>query len=141
MLTMTKMPHKIAIGFDGSPSSCEALRWGLALANQLDAHVLLVHGVGMIERAQEPDALADLREAALVLSSEIADSPGRVRWHLSEGDPCTALLQTIDEPFCADLIVVGTRDHHLDQGLPLGSTSLEVVGHSSVPVVVVPSPG
>jgi nucleotide-binding universal stress UspA family protein len=137
---MTDGPRKIAIGFDGSPCSCEALRWGLVLANQCDADVLIVHGVGIIERVQEADALRDLREVALVLSSEIADSPERVRWHLSEGDPCSALLQTIDEPFCADLIVVGTRDHRLDQGLPLGSTSLEVVGHSSVPVVVVPGP-
>jgi len=128
----------IAVGFDGSPSSCGALRWALMFAKALDARTVVVHAVGMIERAQEPEVIGELKEAATVLASEVVDSPGRVIWHVSEADPCSALLQAIDDPHNADLIVVGTRDHALDQGLPLGSTSLEVLQHSRVPVVIVP---
>ncbi len=129
----------IAVGFDGSPGGIAALRWSVLLANQLGIEVVVVHAVGMLERVQNPQSVRDLKEAAMVLASEVVEAPTQVRWHVSEADPCSALLQSIVPPIAADLIVVGSRGHTLDSALPLGSTSLEVAQHSRVPVVIIPT--
>ena len=64
-----------------------------------------------------------------------------VEWLVVDGDPCSALLRMIDAPDSVDLIVVGSRGSGEHSGSLLGSTSLELVEHSSIPVVIVPSEG
>ena len=62
-----------------------------------------------------------------------------LEWLVSDGDPCSALLRLADPPSGVDLLVVGSRGSGRHAGSLLGSTSLELVEHSNVPVVVVPS--
>jgi nucleotide-binding universal stress UspA family protein len=132
------MTRSVVVGFDGSPDATAALRWALTFATGLDATVTVVHARGM--RGDRSPASAAEPDALIEIASELGLDPGRVRWRVDEGDPCSALLRTIDGPDAADVIVVGTRGHGRHEGLMLGSTSLEVVEHATVPVVVVPSP-
>lgn len=59
-------------------------------------------------------------------------------WMVADGDPCSALLRLADPPTRVDLLVVGSRGAGQHEGSLLGSTSLELVEHAGVPVVVVP---
>lgn len=129
----------IAVGYDGSPGAQLAARFAFELAHQLDADVVLVHALGMLGRTDEAQAVGDLEETALVLADEAGIDARRTRWHLSQGDPCSALLRAGKPPVEADLIVVGSRGHRNDAGLPLGSTSHELAEHASVPLVIVPA--
>jgi len=130
----------IAIGYDGSSGARTAARWALDLAVQLDAQVVLVHARGMLGRTDEERLLADLAESALALATATGLDPAKTRWHVSQGDPCSALLRAGAAPISADLIVVGSRGHRNDAGLPLGSTSHQLAEHSAVPLVIVPTP-
>ena len=132
------MINTIAVGYDGSPGAQDAAQWSFELARELGCRVVLVHAVGLLGRTEEGRLLDDLQEAAIVLASAVGLDPGQARWHVSQGDPCSALLRAIDPPLSVDLVVVGSRGHRGAVGLPLGSTSHELAEHSSVPVVVVP---
>ena len=128
----------IAVGYDGSPGAQGAARFAFELANQLGANVVLVHAVGMLGRTDDAQVVRDLEETALVLANETGIDARRARWHVSQGDPCSALVRAAKPPMGADLVVVGSRGHLGDVGLPLGSTSHELAEHTSVPVVIVP---
>jgi nucleotide-binding universal stress UspA family protein len=128
----------IAVGYDGSPGAQAAARWSFELAKQLGGTVVLIHAVGLLGRTEENQAVQDLEEVAVVLASESGLEPQRARWHVSQGDPCSALLRAADPPLSADLVVVGSRGHRGAAGLPLGSTSHELAEHSSVPIVIIP---
>jgi nucleotide-binding universal stress UspA family protein len=129
----------IAVGYDGSPGAQSAARFAFELADQLGANVVLVHAVGMLGRTDDAQVVRDLEETALVLADETGIDASRARWHISEGDPCSALLRAAKPPMEANLLVVGSRGHRNDAGLPLGSTSHELAEHTSVPLVIVPT--
>jgi nucleotide-binding universal stress UspA family protein len=49
--------RKIAVGFDGSVDARAAAYWALALAQQVDCEVVVVHAVGLLEHgARQPQA-------------------------------------------------------------------------------------
>lgn len=128
----------IAVGFDGSPDAEAAARCALELAKQLGAHLVFVHAAGLREHLDEPQAVLDLEETVWVLASEAGFDPGRARWHVDDGDPCSVLLRAGDPPISADLIVVGSRGQGNRVGLLLGSTSHELAEHTTIPIVIVP---
>ena len=131
------MTHSIAVGFDGSPDAVRALRVALSLAAGTGATTWVVHARGLLEaRVGEPAAPAVVSETV----TELGIDPERVRWRVEDGDPCSVLLRSVGPPVRAELIVVGRRGHGRHEGLLLGSTSLELVEHARVPVVVVPPP-
>lgn len=134
------MIKTIAVGYDGTPGAEAAARWSFEVAAQLGCSVVLVHAVGLLGRTEEADAVANLEEVAVVLASQYGLGPGQGRWHVSQGDPCSALIRAADPPIAADLVVVGSRGHRGAVGLPLGSTSHELAEHSRVPVVIIPTP-
>lgn len=129
--------RSICVGFDGSPDATRALRWALAVAAPLGATVTVLHARGLLGEREAGDEPAVVSETV----TELGLDPERVHWRVEEGDPCSALLRAIEPPVSAELIVVGTRGHGRHEGLLLGSTSLEVVEHATVPVAVVPSVG
>ncbi len=137
---MIEKNETIAVGYDGTPGAKAAARWALEMASQLGCSVVLIHAIGMLGRTDERQLVIDLEEEAQVLSSEYGIEPGRLRWHISEGDPCSALLRAADPPLSARCVVVGSRGHQSAIGLPLGSTSHELAEHSRVPVVIIPAP-
>jgi nucleotide-binding universal stress UspA family protein len=131
----------IAVGFDGSPDAEPAVRWAIDLAKQIDADVVVVHAIGLLEHAAKPGIITALEEAVRDLSRERGIEPARVHWHPVDGDPCSALIRAASAPMAADLIVVGSRGQGAHSGLLLGSTSLELAEHTAIPLVIVPMAG
>ena len=67
----------------------------------------------------------------------LADAGVTYRCQLAEGDSVDALLEAIAAS-AARLCVVGRRGHRPHPDLVLGSTSLQLIAESPVPVLVVP---
>lgn len=129
--------RSIAVGFDGSDGANAALRWALALADRIDAEVIVVHAAGLVERARG-GAVANLEPAVQRLTEEFGIDAGRVSWRREDGDPCSVLLRAAQPPLQANLVVVGSRGDGGHAGLLLGSTSHELAERAPVPVVIVP---
>ncbi len=129
----------IAVGFDGSPDADTAARWAFELAVQVDAEVILVHAVGLIEHTKRQSVVAVLEDSVRTLIDEGGIEPPRVRLHVADGDACSVLLRATDAPINADLLVVGSRGQGAHAGMLLGSTSLELAEHSTIPLVIVPA--
>jgi nucleotide-binding universal stress UspA family protein len=129
----------IAVGFDGSPDAKIAVRWALNLARHLDAHVVVVHAVGLLGRFDAASVDVELEETLLALLDECGLEHSRARLEIADGDACSVMLRMGEAPINADLLVVGTRGQGAHAGLLLGSTSLELAEHSRIPLVIVPS--
>ena len=135
----------IAVGIDGSPDAESALRWAARLAHELGARLAVVHAAGLLEHAAGragppgPPGLAGLEETAMRLAAAEGLGGDRIRWYPSDGDPCSVLLRAAEPPVDADMLVVGSRGQGKHAGLLLGSTSLELAEHASIPVVIVPA--
>lgn len=130
---------RIAAGFDGSDDSKAALRWAATLAAAVHAQLTVVHASGLLEHAGLSDHVSPHEEDARGIALGAGMNPSAVTWLVVDGDPCSVLLRMIVAPHSTDLIVVGSRGSGQHSGSLLGSTSLELVEHSSVPIVVVPS--
>ncbi len=137
---MIETIETIAVGYDGTPGANGAARWAFEMAARLGCSVVLIHASGMLGRTEEIQSEADIAEVAQVLASEYGLEHDHVRWHMSQGDPCSALMRAADRPLNAELVVVGSRGHRGAVGLPLGSTSHELAERSRVPVVIIPAP-
>ncbi len=136
---MNQPLRTIAVGFDGSPSAELAVRWSFALARQLDARVVLVHAVGLLQRLEGADAPERFLESVHRLADEVGFDRRRLGWHVTDGDACSVLLRATDEPIGADLLVVGSRGQGVHAGLMLGSTSLQLAERATIPLVIVPA--
>jgi nucleotide-binding universal stress UspA family protein len=131
-------PACVIVGIDTSPESLAALDRALELADALDARLVAVHAVGLLEGGgyrPQADLAAILDEAKGRVG---ASSAVNVTGVADDGVPQDVLLR-VAERERADLIVVGSRG--LGGALrQLGSTSEAVVARSTVPVLVVPHP-
>lgn len=134
-----KTLETIAVGFDDSPDARAAVRWALVLAARVDARVVVVHAVGLMDRFEGRDESHKLEESIRRLCDDCDFDHSRVRLHVTDGDACSVLLRATDDPIAADLLVVGSRGQGKHPGLLLGSTSLELAEHATVPVVIIPS--
>lgn len=128
---------KVAVGFDGSLDSRAALLWAARLAATTGATLKVVHAVGLLEHARPSGQETPYGDVGALAAGAGMD-PSAVEWLEVDGNPCSALLRMIAAPHSVDVIVVGTRGSGAHSGSLLGSTSLELVEHSSIPVVVVP---
>jgi nucleotide-binding universal stress UspA family protein len=133
---------QIVVGIDGSENSRRALEWTVELALALDAEIVAVHAVGLLERFGEVDDAgthAGTRHAFDTEWCEALETPGlRSVRLLRDGNPVTVLLAVADE-HDADLIVVGGRGVGGFPELLLGSTSTQVAQHSTRPVTIIPA--
>lgn len=129
----------IAAGYDGSPDSVAALRWAARLAVQCQARLKVLHAVGLLEHAGLAATTSPHTDDVIEIALNEGLDRRELEWLVVDGDPCSALLRLADPPSAVDLLVVGSRGGGQHAGSLLGSTSLEVVEHSGVPVVVVPS--
>lgn len=135
----------ILIGYDGSEASKRALRWALEEADRwkVDVTVLnaefpdLVHnGTGMAYYDPAVDPRLDRGDELLSEAAALAETwaPGvKVNRLLATTGPAIALLDSMDD---ASMVVVGSRGHNALHKFLIGSTSLHVATHGSVPVVV-----
>lgn len=137
------VPRRILVGVDGSACAQRALQWTVALAEALGADVVAVHALGLLTHLPGPAVPSaghhdDVQRAFEQWCEPLRSSPVAHRCLLVEGNPVIALLTAGDE-HDADLLVVGSRGTGGFPGLQLGSSSLQLVQHSSRPVVVVPA--
>jgi nucleotide-binding universal stress UspA family protein len=132
--------HTIAVGYDGSPDAEVAVRWAMETAVSTQSNVAVVHAAGLLEHLNVRFSRDEMPPALLALADECGLDVERLFWYVNDGDACSVLLRAGEPPVDADLIVVGSRGQGQHPGLLLGSTSLEMVQHSRLPVVVVPLP-
>jgi nucleotide-binding universal stress UspA family protein len=122
-------PPRVVVGVDGSKASLRALAWAVAHARVAGA-TLVPLSVGDADEERE---LASLRAAAEAAGSG-EDRPVAVEPTVRRGNVSQELLAAAAE---ADLLVIGSRGRGGVASLLLGSTSSQVAGHSTRPVVVV----
>jgi nucleotide-binding universal stress UspA family protein len=138
--------RKILVATDGSVSSAEALRFGVELASEHDAELMLVHVVPVLDvvsstgfglSAVFPHEPSEEDRALLDDAAAVAMEHGVVS--------TTALLRgaTVDEILAyadahdVDMIVVGSRGQNAIAATLLGSVSRGILRGARRPVVVV----
>jgi nucleotide-binding universal stress UspA family protein len=120
-------PSRVVVGVDGSKVSLRALAWAVSHARVTGATLVPLSVGGGADDERE---LASLRAAAEAAGSgEVAVEP-----QVRRGSVSQELLAAAAE---ADVLVLGSRGRGGFASLLLGSTSSQVAGHSSRPVVVV----
>jgi nucleotide-binding universal stress UspA family protein len=141
-----RMPGRIVVGVDGSPSSRAALAWAVDQAGLTGASVEAVIAwhypvmFGSTPFGPGPLENADFGEwAASVLNHTIKETvdpgaPVKVSATVREGNPAQVLLEL---GVGADLLVVGSRGHGGFAEALLGSVSQACVHHAQCPVVIV----
>jgi len=138
---------RILVSTDGSPSSAEAVAFGVELASEHEAELIFVHvvptldvipssGFGGVGGAfpHEPSKRDHvlLEDAAAVASEhEVISTTALLR-----GDTVNEIVAYADS-HDVDLIVVGSRGHGAIAGALLGSVSRGVLGESKRPVLIV----
>jgi len=139
--------EKILIATDGSPSSIEALEFGLDLAAEEEAEALVVHvvpaldtvpagGFGMAHGAVVHE-LTEHDRAPLEAAVELAGDRGlAVTTRLLSGSAVREIVAYADRQD-VDLIVIGSRGHGALTTALLGSVSLGVLRHTERPVLIV----
>lgn len=146
--TQPREIHRIAVGFDGSPESGDALDLGRTLANATGAglHVLTaVEAASPIAGAQfdamavppaDWDAVVEVRRRrAHDLLNAAVSPPGDIQTEVVDDDPGPALC---DASRTSDLLIVGSRHWGPLARLVLGRTSEYVARHAHSPVLMVP---
>lgn len=131
--------ESVVVGYDGSSDAQSAVTWAAKAAVALGARLRVVHAVGLLEHAGMSGHGHVDGEVALKIAADAGLDPGDVEWRVVDGDPCGALLRMAEPPETAILLVVGSRGSGAHAGTLLGSTSLELAEHASVPVTIVPS--
>ncbi len=139
--------ERIVVGTDGSDVASSALRTAIDEAQVWGANLTAVSAIpiasggGMMSwlpTSVDRDAL--FKEVRQGLDNAIASAlDGRdlkVARHALDGNAASLLIEFST---AVDLLVVGTRGRGGFAGVLLGSTSQMVLGHSTCPVMIVPS--
>lgn len=134
----------VVVGVDDTPAGRAALATGFVVAAQLGVALHAVHswaprrplGAVAVPALMDWDAVEALQLAAL---TELVDEYHRdhrgveVACFLESGSAAGALLRHLDD---AQLVVVGNRGRPALTAAALGSTSLNLLHHSPIPVMV-----
>ena len=136
---MSIYPRTIAVGFDGSDDAIFACEWAMATGRRLEAHLVLVHARGLLDRFERRDPRVLFGDVVSDLATRHAFDQTRLSWHVADGDACSVLLRCGEAPVFADLVIVGSRGRDEHAGMLIGSTSLQLAERSPIPVVIVPS--
>lgn len=138
----------VLVGHDGSEASGTAVRWAAGHAARLGIPLHILRA-WVLTNAPRPPSMepgyvppaADFEAAVLDGLRKDVDALGlpaecTVDLHAVRGQSAARLLETAAG---AELLVVGRRGAGGFRGLIFGSTADQVVRHSPVPVVVVPT--
>lgn len=134
--------RRILVGFDGSPSARDALRAGIALAEEVrgDLRVLVV--VRPPAHAETPEEAAEATDAARENLSQGLDAQGRPtgreidRRVVIAADPGRALAQHADE-HGFDIVVVGGHGREQPTHRGMGQSLEVLLRERACPVLVV----
>jgi nucleotide-binding universal stress UspA family protein len=143
----------VVVGVDGSPGSCQALRYAVTAASRRAAELEVVASyaaelywmTGAPLAFRDPTEIReDIEKRARDLLHEVAGEvgipvdggTGSVRTRLvAAADPAAVELTQRSED--ADLLVVGSRGRGAPRSALLGSVALHCAMHAPCPVVVV----
>lgn len=134
---------RIIVGVDGSENAMAATTFAATMARATGAPVVAVHAQGLLDRltrGNDPVPTQSHRDEIAECFEEVWCIPLAgldVEHRLLDGAPVSVLLRVANRP--GDVIVLGSRGAGGFEGLSLGSTSSQVVQHSTVPVVIVPN--
>ncbi|MDH4092893.1 MAG: universal stress protein [Cyclobacteriaceae bacterium] len=138
---------KILIAVDNSTFSFAAAKVGFDLARQLQAKVALVFVANKARIMHNADAGILPEEAMVMLRQEAKSTLEKltalyaaqdVVTFMPEDEPADGIIKTA-ESWGADLMVMGTHGRTGLMHLLLGSVAEQVLRHSKIPTVVVPS--
>ena len=141
--TAGRLDHPIVAGYDGSPSSRNALAYAAGVSRRLARPLVIVHvspGVYCEPLTGQviglPRARAETERWLLAELDEVCDRTGlQVRVSVRRGNAARELAAAADE-FSADALVIGApgqRWHHV-----AGSVPGWLARHAHCPVIVVP---
>ncbi|MCB0997548.1 MAG: universal stress protein [Acidimicrobiales bacterium] len=134
----------IVAGCDGSAPSQRAVAWAARLARALDAQLVLVHALALLEHLPGGQTVVGEQVRTKVEQlvrtdwSDAARAVGVEPDCVVEDGPPVLVLPRVAGRCGAELIVVGARGRGGAPDLLLGSTSHGVAQTSPVPVVIVP---
>ena len=142
--------HKhILIPTDGSELSQKAIDYGLALAKSVNAKVTVVTVSApfptlVIDRSLPTDILEEYQKQMRQLSAQYLESAKTLAaaagvtcetLHIQHDQPYQAIIDTANVKSC-DLIVMASHGRRGISGIVLGSETLKVLTHSTIPVLV-----
>jgi nucleotide-binding universal stress UspA family protein len=134
---------RIVVGVDGSPTSCQALRWAADQARRTGAVLEVVTcwefptSYGWVPPyPPDFDPAGDARHSLTeTVEDVLGDDPGiHIELVVTEGHAAPVLVHAAHG---AALLVVGSRGHGGFTGMLLGSVSEHCVHHAPCPVTVV----
>jgi nucleotide-binding universal stress UspA family protein len=137
------LDHPVVAGYDGSPSSRNALAYAAGVSRRLARPLLVVHvtpGVYCEPLTGQviglPRARAETEGWLLAELDQICDRSGLdVHLVTRRGNPARELASVADQ-FSADALVIGAPGHRWHQ--VAGSVPGWLARHASCPVIVVP---
>lgn len=128
-------PARIVVGVDGSEASQRALAWAVSQARLTNATLVPLSVMSAGDHSDRNTAMASLRAAAEAAGSEVPRSVP-VQPEVRTGQSARALIAAAAE---AALLVIGPTGRGGLASMLLGSTTSQVVGQATRPVVVVRS--
>jgi nucleotide-binding universal stress UspA family protein len=128
---------RILIALDGSAESEMGLVPAKALADELNAPLLLVR---VVEAADQPGALEDAQNYLEVIRDRLQEAGLRVEVRVSGGRPPAAIVAAATD-WSADLIVLATHARDGLARLLTRSVAADTVRASRVPVLVISEAG
>ncbi|CQD13917.1 universal stress protein family protein [Mycolicibacterium conceptionense] len=135
----------VVVGVDDSPAAQAALELGFEFADRFGLGVDAVRSLSLAAPAETGVTIPLLIDWDGVESAELADLTETVDVHnkrhpdvdakcfIEPDSPGKALLKHVSD---AGLVVVGSRGRNALAGVLLGSTSLNLLHHSPVPVMI-----
>ncbi|REG90362.1 universal stress protein [Algoriphagus antarcticus] len=135
---------KIIIPVDFSENSINALNFAVALAGKKDSEIILVHVIEAVFdfASQASIAIESLhRDASSLMQNTLAkyqDSNLKFTKIIKEGTASISIAR-IAKDSDATLIVMGTQGASGIKAALIGSTTINVIKETSVPVLVVPA--
>lgn len=136
---------RVVVGVDDSPAAAAALAAAFAFADRFGASITAVRSLSLTPPAEagvtipflidwEGLQAAELVSLAAAVEAENAKHPSvEAKCFVELQSPGKALLEHASD---AQLVVVGTRGRGAVVGTLLGSTSLNMLHHSPVPVLI-----
>jgi len=142
------MMQKILLAINESPFSFQIAEFAYALAKPLEAELAILHVVDQAllpvfneaNPQQQEEVLLKLKEQSNnFLTKFQSQFVGLKNWIFSQsGIPAEEIIKAADE-WKADLIIIGTHGRTGLKRLFMGSVAEDVLRHSKIPVVVIPS--
>ena len=147
------MHRHILIPTDGSDLSQNAIEYGMALAKSVNAKVTVLtvsvpFQTFVVETGMISDTPEDYRKRTVTLAAnylnaakEAALAAGVVceTVHIEHDQPYLAIIETAAQKSC-DLIVMASHGRRGISAVLLGSETVKVLTHSTIPVLVVRAP-